>query len=158
MEIATMILSGLALLAATVCLILLIQEKKRNQKRNTALCDLLREEFDLVVDYICESKVNSRNDFAETFGKLDGIALRVPVGDGSVIDVTLELSKKDIDVFANNLAVSFKGYPLFEYFANDKYDIKKMKKFWKVSLKTMSDKTFFLADSEDANSLAIFSP
>ena len=68
------------------------------------------------------------------------------------------LSKKDIDVFANNLAVSFKGYPLFEYFANDKYDIKKMKKFWKVSLKTMSDKTFFLADSEDANSLAIFSP
>lgn len=36
MEIVTMILSGLALLAASVCLILLIQEKKRNQKRNTA--------------------------------------------------------------------------------------------------------------------------
>lgn len=35
MEIVTMILSGLALLAASVCLILLIQEKKRNQKRNT---------------------------------------------------------------------------------------------------------------------------
>lgn len=68
------------------------------------------------------------------------------------------LSKKDIDIFANNLAVSFKDYPLFEYFANNKYNIKKMKKFWKVSLKTMSDKTFFLADSEDANSLAIFSP
>ena len=33
-----------------------------------------------------------------------------------------------------------------------------MKKFWKVSLKTMSDKTFFLADSEEAKSLAIFSP
>ena len=33
-----------------------------------------------------------------------------------------------------------------------------MTKFWKVSLKTMSEKTFFLADSEDANSLAIFSP
>ena len=33
-----------------------------------------------------------------------------------------------------------------------------MKKFWKVSLKTMSEKTFFLTDSEDANSLAIFSP
>lgn len=33
-----------------------------------------------------------------------------------------------------------------------------MKKFWKVSLKTMSAKTFFLADSEQANSLAIFSP
>lgn len=36
MEIVTMILSGLALLAASVCLILLVQEKKRNQKRNTA--------------------------------------------------------------------------------------------------------------------------
>ena len=36
MEIVTMILSGLALLAASVCLILLIQEKKRNEKRNTA--------------------------------------------------------------------------------------------------------------------------
>ena len=68
------------------------------------------------------------------------------------------LNKNDIDVFSNNLAVSFKGYPLFEYFANNKYNIKKMKKFWKVSLKTMSDKTFFLADSDEANSLAIFSP
>ena len=35
------------------------------------------------------------------------------------------LNKKDIDVFANNLAVSFKGYPLFEYFAYDKYNTKK---------------------------------
>lgn len=68
------------------------------------------------------------------------------------------LSRKDIDLFSNNLAVSFQGYPLFEYFAGNKYNVSKMKKFWKVSLKTMSDKTFFLADSEDANSLAIFSP
>ena len=68
------------------------------------------------------------------------------------------LAKKDFDIFSNNLAISFRGYPLFEYFANNKYDIKKMKKFWKVSLKTMSDKTFFLTDSDNANSLAIFSP
>lgn len=68
------------------------------------------------------------------------------------------LNKKDFEVFSNNLAISFKGYPLFEYFANNKYNIKKMKKFWKVSLKTMSNKTFFLSDSEEANSLAIFSP
>ena len=68
------------------------------------------------------------------------------------------LDKKDFDIFSNNLAISFKGYPLFEYFSNYKYNIKKMKKFWKVSLKTMSDKTFFLADSHEANSLAIFSP
>lgn len=68
------------------------------------------------------------------------------------------LGKKDFDIFSNNLAVSFKGYPLFEYFADNKYNIKKMKKFWRVSLKTMSDKTFFLTDGEEANSLAIFSP
>lgn len=36
MEIVNMILSGLALLAAILCLILIIQEKKRNQKRNAA--------------------------------------------------------------------------------------------------------------------------
>ena len=36
MEIATMILSGLALLAASVCLCLLMQEKKRNHERNAA--------------------------------------------------------------------------------------------------------------------------
>lgn len=39
MLIIAIIMSGLALLAATVCLILLIQEKKRNQKRNAALID-----------------------------------------------------------------------------------------------------------------------
>ena len=45
MEIVTMILSGLALLAASVCLILLIQEKKRNQKRTTALVNLIDNYF-----------------------------------------------------------------------------------------------------------------
>ena len=68
------------------------------------------------------------------------------------------LSKKDIELFANNLAVSFQGYPLFEYFMDYKYNVNKMKTFWKVSLKTMSEKTFFLSDSDKANSLAIFSP
>ena len=33
-----------------------------------------------------------------------------------------------------------------------------MKIFWKVSLKTISEKSFFLADSEEVNSLAIFLP
>ena len=68
------------------------------------------------------------------------------------------LSKNDIDLFANNLAVSFQGYPLFEYFAYNNYNISKMKKFWKVSLKTMSNRTFFLSLGEDARTLAIFSP
>lgn len=37
MEIITMILSGLALLAAVLCLILILREKKRNEKRNAAI-------------------------------------------------------------------------------------------------------------------------
>ena len=41
MLIIAIIMSGLALLAATVCLILLIQEKKRNHKRNVALIDYI---------------------------------------------------------------------------------------------------------------------
>lgn len=68
------------------------------------------------------------------------------------------LNKKDLELFSNNLAISFKGYPLFEYFSNYKYNISKMKSFWKVSLKTMSDKTIFVSDCTDANSLAVFSP
>ena len=36
-------------------------------------------------------------------GKLDGIAFRVPVGDGSVIDVTLELEKKTTIEDVNNM-------------------------------------------------------
>lgn len=36
-------------------------------------------------------------------GKLDGLAFRVPVGDGSVIDVTLELEKKVTKEAVNNM-------------------------------------------------------
>lgn len=68
------------------------------------------------------------------------------------------LSAKDIETFANTLAISFQGYPLFEYFCDYKYSIPKMKKFWTVSLKTMADNTFFVSNNENAQSLAIFSP
>ena len=37
MEIIALIVSGLALLAASVCLCLLVHEKKRNQERNAAM-------------------------------------------------------------------------------------------------------------------------
>ena len=43
-----------------------------------------------------------------------------------------------VDIFSDNLAISFKGYPLFETLSNYKYSVKKMKRFWKVSLKTIS--------------------
>ena len=74
------------------------------------------------------------------------------------IKIQQGLDKKDLDVFSNNLAISFKGYPLFETLYNHKYNVKKMKRFWKVSLKTIAKNSFFLTDSKDANSLAIFSP
>lgn len=44
MEVIATIMSGLALLAAAVCFGLLMQEKKRSQKRNTALCELMEQE------------------------------------------------------------------------------------------------------------------
>jgi vacuolar-type H+-ATPase subunit D/Vma8 len=39
MEMIALIVSGLALLAAGVCLYLLMQEKKRNQERRATMCD-----------------------------------------------------------------------------------------------------------------------
>lgn len=62
MEIVTMILSGLALLAASVCLILLIQEKKRNQKRNTAVIQLIETECKKVSkeDFEQRQKIHER--------------------------------------------------------------------------------------------------
>ena len=53
MEYITMIMSGLALLAAIVCLILLRREKKRNQKRNADLVNLINAE--------CKSAKNAAN-------------------------------------------------------------------------------------------------
>lgn len=44
MEYITMIMSGLALLAATVSLFLILHEKKRNQKRNADLVNLINAE------------------------------------------------------------------------------------------------------------------
>lgn len=76
----------------------------------------------------------------------------------SNIKIVHTLDKKELEIFSNNLAVSFKGYPLFEELSNYKYNVRKMKTFWKVSLKTISKKSFFLADSDQAHSLAILSP
>ena len=73
MEIITMILSGLALLAAILCLILILQEKKRNQKRNAALTDLLRAESDSVIAYVGQCRRDSKTEQAENFEHIKGI-------------------------------------------------------------------------------------
>lgn len=48
MEIITMILSGLALLAAIVSLILTVQEKKRSEKQRAAMVDYIGKECEAV--------------------------------------------------------------------------------------------------------------
>lgn len=44
MVIIATVISGLALLAATICIVLLVQEKKRNQKRSAATADYIEAE------------------------------------------------------------------------------------------------------------------
>ena len=53
MEYITMIMSGLALLAATVCLTITMREKKRNEKRNAAALQY--------VDNRCDGNFNEMN-------------------------------------------------------------------------------------------------
>lgn len=43
------VLSGLALLAASMALVLVIQEKKRNQKRSAATCDYVENECNAAI-------------------------------------------------------------------------------------------------------------
>lgn len=48
MAITALIISGFALLAAGVCLCLLVREKKRNEKQNAAMCNLISKECEAV--------------------------------------------------------------------------------------------------------------
>jgi hypothetical protein len=48
MAITALIISGFALLAAGVCLCLLVREKKRNEKRSAAMCKLISKECEAV--------------------------------------------------------------------------------------------------------------
>lgn len=54
MEYIAIIMSGLALLAAMVSLILVIREKKRNQKRNAATIDYVDSSCDKLFDDLTE--------------------------------------------------------------------------------------------------------
>ena len=67
MEYITVIMSGLALLAATVSLILTVCEKKRNQKRNADMANY--------VEYECRSVKDDLCFHAENFSaRLEGLA------------------------------------------------------------------------------------
>lgn len=69
-----------------------------------------------------------------------------------------KLTKEDINKFANTLAVSFKGYSLFEYMSYNNYDIKKMETFWKVNLHNLPKSTFYVTESDEVQTLAVLSP
>ena len=62
MDLIPMIFSGLALLAAFLCLILLLQEKKRTEKRNVAMLQLIETECRKIgnEDYEQRLKMNVR--------------------------------------------------------------------------------------------------
>jgi hypothetical protein len=48
MNLISTVMSGLALLAAVISLVVSIREKKRNQKRNVALCDLRDKDLEAI--------------------------------------------------------------------------------------------------------------
>lgn len=70
MEMIALIMSGLALLAACVCLCLLVQEKKRNQKRNAAMLDYINRECEALSTAAGSYTDESCNRIAEKYQKL----------------------------------------------------------------------------------------
>ena len=85
MEMIALIASGLALLAAGVCLYLLMQEKKRNTKRNAAVIQLIERvdnettnrieklEKGVVPDYeAAQAAANAVNDFNKGISNILG--------------------------------------------------------------------------------------
>lgn len=68
------------------------------------------------------------------------------------------MKDSDIDKYAECLAESFQNYPLFDYFANNKYDVEKMKKFWKVTLNMCKDKYLCMSNGPDATAVFICVP
>lgn len=72
MEMIALIMSGLALLAAIVCLVMIYQEKKRSTKRNTALIQYIeRHEKD---------ESHYRESVAKELGKIVGRAENLEKG------------------------------------------------------------------------------
>jgi hypothetical protein len=89
MEMIALIVSGLALLAAGVCLCLLMQEKKRNQERNAAACDYV--DASLVA-----SEANMDAKFANMLTELQDHLLREIYSEDKKIHVRVENLEKGI--------------------------------------------------------------
>ena len=66
------------------------------------------------------------------------------------------MKKEDIPAFSKVLAESFKDYPLFEYFSNGKYSVKKFTTFFKICLKQLGDSIIAVGDKKEPSAVAIF--
>ena len=71
MALITMIFSGLALLAAIMCLFLTVQEKKRNQKRNAAALSYVDETVETVKSETVAYVAQFAKDFDSRMKRLD---------------------------------------------------------------------------------------
>lgn len=71
------------------------------------------------------------------------------------LSLLYRMQDKDIDIFAHTLSTAFKGYALFEYFSQYKYNEKKMFRFWKVMLKASKKRSIQLATDELCESVAV---
>ena len=92
MEYITMIMSGLALLAATVSLIITLCEKKRSQKRNADMVNFVEAECRVLKDDICiQREIQS--------GKCEGLAhiVRQKSTELDTLSTKVDILRKDIE-------------------------------------------------------------
>lgn len=111
----SIILSGLALLAAIVNLILLVQEKKRSRKRNAATLHLLKS-----LEEECSAVKDKNEEICESISAYDeefpGIRKNVQdLMQGVVPDYNEAVKAKDaVDSFSRDIATLLNFDPLEE--------------------------------------------
>ena len=74
------------------------------------------------------------------------------------IDNLYKMNKKDIDKFAESATLAYKGYPLFKYLTQGKFEHKVIKNIIYASLHSMGTDIIGISTEEDANVIAIFVP
>ena len=79
MEYITMIMSGLALLAATISLVITVREKKRNQKRNADIVNFVEAECKAVSEAVGREMQNHSTKFDEFSKAIRRITTKVDV-------------------------------------------------------------------------------
>ena len=103
MEYIPMIMSGLALLAAFLCLFLLRQEKKRNEKRNAAALQYVDRRCDGVCNVINERQAEYTPFLEERFRSITADIQQLK--DGIVPDYNEALkAKESVDLFNEGIS------------------------------------------------------